>query len=427
MNTTLRLFRDILSIKDLRKKIGFVFLMLFLYKVGTYVVVPGIDSSLLDNLSKQGGMLGFANMLSGGALQRFSIFALGIVPYITASIVVQLLQMDVVPKLAEWNKQGEKGKKKTKRLTRYLAIILALVQSFGMAFSFNTMFPGLVTNPTVKTYIIISLVITLGTVILMVMGELIDKKGIGQGMSIMITAGIAMGIPSAAYSYYVTDIQGVENVFIAILKTVLLLIFVALLIVGIIYVQRAERRVSIKYPNQNMGTQTSTLPIKINSAGVIPVIFSVSILMFPTTIAQFFKDSEVAQFVIKYFNYTHPVGMAFYAIMIILFAYFYAFVQMSPEKIAENLKKSGGFIPGIRPGKSTEDYISKILSRLTLIGALFLTFLSITPMIIGKITALPPQIQIGGTSLIIIVGVALDVASRVNSYLIDRKYDSFLK
>lgn len=421
------LFKSIFSVKDLRKRIGFVFLMLFLYKLGTYIVVPGIDSSMLKNLTEQGGMFGFANMISGGALQRFSIFAIGIVPYITASIVVQLLQMDVVPKLTEWTKQGEKGQKKTKKLTRYLAIGLSLVQAFGLSLSFNKLYPGVVTNPTIGTYIMISLILTLGTVILMVMGELIEKKGIGQGMSVIITAGITMGIPTTLYMYYVSDIQNAANLFIAIIKTVLLVLVVAVLIIGIIFVQRAERRVPIQYPNQNMGNYRSTLPIKINSAGVIPVIFSVSILMFPMTIAQFFSGNPVAQFIIKYFNYNNPVGMAFYALMIILFAYFYAFVQMNPEKIAENLKKSGGFIPGIRPGKSTEKYISSILAKLTLVGAIFLTILAVTPMVIGNVAGLPSQIQIGGTSLIIIVGVALDVASRVNSYLIDRKYNSFIK
>ncbi|MFP3726435.1 preprotein translocase subunit SecY [Priestia filamentosa] len=421
------LFKSIFSVKDLRKRIGFVFLMLFLYKVGTYIVVPGIDASMLKNLTEQGGMFGFANMLSGGALQRFSIFAIGIVPYITASIVVQLLQMDVVPKLTEWTKQGEKGQKKTKRLTRYLAVGLSLIQAFGLSFSFNKLYPGVVTHPTVGTYIMISLVLTLGTIILMVMGELIEKKGIGQGMSVIITAGIAMGIPSTLYMYYTTDIQNASSMFIAIVKTVLLALLVMALIIGIIYVQRAERRVAIQYPNQHMGTHKSVLPIKINSSGVIPVIFSVSILMFPTTIAEFFRGNAVADFIINYFNYSHPVGMSFYALMIILFAYFYAFVQMNPEKIAENLKKSGGFIPGIRPGKNTEKYISSILAKLTLVGALFLTILSVIPMIVGSAASLPSQVQIGGTSLIIIVSVALDIASRINSQLIDKKYNSFIK
>lgn len=423
----MRVFREILRVKDLRKKIGFVFLMLFLYKLGTHIVVPGIDASQLNQLNEEGGMLGFANMISGGALQNFSIFAVGIMPYITASIVIQLLQMDVVPKLAEWNKQGEEGKRKTKRLTRYLAIVLALLQSFGLSYSFNSMFPGLIPNPEFKVYAIITLVLTLGTITLMVMGELIDKKGIGQGMSVIITAGILMGMPNAAYLYYLSEIKGNDMMFLAIVKVGLLAILVSALIVGVIYIHRAERRIPIQYSNQNMGNYNSVLPLKINSAGVIPVIFSVSILMFPVTIAQFFNGSEVSLFITKYLSYTSVTGMILNALLIIFFAYFYAFIQMSPEKLADNLRKSGGFVPGIRPGKPTEKYISNVLSRLTLVGAIFLAVLSVLPIIIGNITTIPTQIQIGGVSLIILVGVALDTSSRINSYLIDRGYSSFLK
>lgn len=417
-----------MTTKDIRRRIGFVFFMLFLYKVGTHIPVPGINASIISSLGQDNGMLGFMNSLSGGALQNFSILAVGIMPYITSSIVIQLLSMDVVPKLTEWSKQGEAGQKKTKRLTYFLTIILGFVQSIGMSFSFNSLYPGLVENPVASGYILIALCLTLGTVILMIMGELIDKKGIGKGMSILIFAGIMMSFPNTISMYFSSEIEFAGDMLaVAIAKTIVLIFLVVAAMVAIIYVTQGERRIPLQYANQKMigrlaGPQNSFLPLKVNGAGVIPVIFASALIMAPVTISQFFPTSKVATWISSNLNFQEPLGMILYAIFILLFSFFYTFVQINPEKIADSLKMSGGSVPGIRPGKETETYLTNVLKRLTTVGSLFLMIVAILPIIIGMFASLPAQIQIGGTTLIIVIGVAIDLVGSIKQKLTGKRY-----
>lgn len=419
--------KNVSKSKELRKKILLVFFILFLYKIGTHVPVPGVNAKVLEQLTSQSGALGLMNIISGGALQNFSIFAVGIMPYITASIIVQLLSMDVVPTLTEWSKQGELGKRKTKRITYVIAFFATIVQSLGMAFGFNKLYPGLVENEGWVAYALITSFLVLGSAILIIFSEMIDKKGIGKGMSIIISAGILMAIPSAASMYYVSTFQNSETLFIDIVKTALLLLVLLAILVGVIIFHKATRRIPIQYPKQFMGPQKSFLPIKINSANVMPVIFAVAFFMTPITIAQFFPTSEVANWIVQNVNYTQPIGMAIYAFIIILFTYFFAFVQTSPEKMADNLQKNGAYVPGIRPGKDTEKYISNVLLRLTTVGSFALAFIAVIPMIIGNITSLPMQIQIGGISIIILVSTILDTVDQIKTNVTKKSFNSFIK
>ncbi|MFV8829679.1 preprotein translocase subunit SecY [Alkalihalobacterium sp. APHAB7] len=428
-----RTISNIMRVGDLRRKVIFTLLMLIVFRIGTFIPVPGSNKDVL-NFYDQANAFGFLNTFGGGALGNFSIFAMGIMPYITASIVVQLLQMDVVPKFAEWAKQGEAGRRKLAQVTRYGTIVLGFIQALGMSIGFNTIFPGLIPNPTVPTYLFIALVLTAGTAFLMWLGEQITAKGVGNGISIIIFAGIAAGIPNAVNQIYAIQIENAgEQLFLSIVTVLLLLLAVLAIIVGVIYVQQALRKVPVQYAKRLVGRspvggQSTHLPLKVNAAGVIPVIFALSLFMFPPTIAGFFGgENTVAHWVTTIFDINNPYGMILYALLIIGFTYFYTFIQVNPEQLADNLKKQGGYIPGIRPGKTTQEYITRILYRLTLVGALFLAVVSIIPVFFTTFMGLPAAIQIGGTGLLIVVGVALDTMKQIESQLIKRHYKGFIK
>lgn len=429
-----RTISNIMRVSDLRKKVIFTLLMLIVFRIGTFIPVPGSDSNALNFLD-QANAFGFLNTFGGGALGNFSIFAMGIMPYITASIVVQLLQMDVVPKFAEWAKQGEAGRKKLAQITRYGTIVLGFIQALGMSVGFNAIFPGLIPNPSIGTYLFIALVLTAGTAFLMWLGEQITAKGVGNGISIIIFAGIAAGIPTAVNQVYATQFENAgEQLFISIVMVLVLLLAVLAIIVGVIYVQQALRKIPVQYAkrlvghNSPVGGKSTHLPLKVNAAGVIPVIFALSLFMFPPTIAGFFgTDNAITSWIVRIFDYTEPLGMVIYAALIIGFTYFYTFIQVNPEQLAENLKKQGGYIPGIRPGKTTQTYITRILYRLTFVGALFLAAVSIVPVFFTNAMNLPPTVQIGGTGLLIVVGVALDTMKQIESQLIKRHYKGFIK
>lgn len=423
--------KGIMQNAELKKKLLLVLFILLLYKIGTHIPVPGINSDFLKSFSQENGLLTFMNTISGGSLSSFSIFAVGIMPYITASIIIQLLQMDIVPKLAEWSKQGEAGKQKTKKLTRVITIVLALLQSAGMSMMFSRAYPGLVVNTSVWNYVIIILSLTIGTILLMVMGEVIDKKGIGNGISILIFAGIMSSIPTNLSMFAASEFQGKGLDFIAITKSVVLAICILVLVVGVIHISQAYRRIAIRYANQGVDgasgqVRESYMPIKINTAGVIPVIFSVAIIMVPTTIAQFFPNNSVARWIAGHLNYHQLYGGILYVVLIVLFSFFYAFVQMNPEKTAKDLRENNGYIPGVKPGKPTEKYLGGVLGRLTFVGAIYLAVIAVVPLVLGNIAGLPQQVQIGGTSIIIAVGVALDVYQRIETSLIQKRYQGFL-
>lgn len=425
--------KNIWRVEDLRKRILFTLFVLIIYRIGSFVPVPGVDKTVLEQTNQQGSELfGLLNTFSGGALHQFSIFALGIVPYITSSIIVQLLSMDVVPKLAEWAKQGEHGKKKSAQLTRYGTIVLGLIQSFAMAIGFNRLYgTQMIPNATFVDYLLIAIVLTAGTAFLMWLGEQITEKGIGNGISILIFAGIVANIPmyirSTASSNFIQDGQ----VFMNTLKTIIILIVIVAIIAGVIYIQQAIRKIPVQYAkrvvgNKMYGGQNTHIPLKINAAGVIPVIFAVSLLQFPTIIASFWSTHAWAQWIQTNLRYDYPLGMVLYVLMIIGFTFFYTFVQMNPNQMADNMKKNGGYIPGIRPGKATEKYLTRVMSRLTMTGAIFLAAISLLPIGFGTLAGLPNSVKIGGTSLLIVIGVALDTMKTIESQLIKRHYKGFI-
>ncbi|HHY71871.1 MAG TPA: preprotein translocase subunit SecY [Bacillus bacterium] len=422
---------NFIRVGEIRRKIVFTLLMLVVFRLGSFIPVPGVNAEVLK-LSDQ-GVFGLLNTFGGGALKNFSIFAMGIMPYITASIIIQLLQMDVVPKFTEWSKQGEVGRRKLAQFTRYGTIVLGFIQAVGMSIGFNNMFPGLINNPGLPTYLLIALVLTAGTAFLLWLGELITSHGVGNGISIIIFGGIVAAIPTAANQIYAQQIEGAgEALFLRIVTIVLLLVAVIAVIVGTIFISQALRKIPIQYAKRlvnrsPVGGQSTHLPIKVNAAGVIPVIFAISFLITPPTIAGFFGTNKVTTWITTTFTYSHPIGMIIYVALIIAFTYFYTFVQVNPEQMAENLQKQGGYVPGIRPGKSTQEYLTRILYRLTLVGSIFLAIIAVLPVFFVNIAGLPQSVQIGGTSLLIVVGVALETMKQLESQLVKRHYKGFLK
>ncbi|QED45964.1 preprotein translocase subunit SecY [Cytobacillus dafuensis] len=425
---------NFMRVGDIRRKILFTLLMLVVFRIGTFIPVPGVNADLLkaqDELN----VFGLLDTFGGGALRNFSILAMGIMPYITASIIIQLLQMDVVPKFTEWSKQGEVGRRKLAQFTRYFTIVLGFIQALGMSYGFNNLAGGqLIENPSIGNYLLIAVVLTAGTSFLMWLGEQITSKGVGNGISVIIFAGIVAGIPSTFNQIYAQSFENAgEQLFLNIVKFVLLAIAVIAIVVGTIFIQQALRKIPIQYAKRMVagkgpvGGQSSHLPLKVNAAGVIPVIFAVSFIVTPRTIASFFEQNEVTLWIERVFNYSNPIGMVVYSALIIAFTYFYAFIQVNPEQVSDNLKKQGGYIPGIRPGKSTQEYLTRVLYRLTFVGALFLTAIAILPILFINLSGLPQSAQIGGTSLLIVIGVALETMKQLEAQLVKRHYKGFIK
>jgi preprotein translocase subunit SecY len=422
-----------MRVGDIRRKIIFTLLMLVVFRLGTFIPVPYTDREAIDFMSQQ-NVFGFLNIFGGGALQNFSIFAMGIMPYITASIIMQLLQMDVVPKFAEWKKQGEMGRKKLAQITRYGTIVLAFIQAIAMSIGFNVMAGGmLIENPNALTFLIIAIVLTSGTAFLMWLGEQITANGVGNGISILIFAGIVAAVPNGVqqlYSQYFVN-PG-DELFINIVIVALIVLVIVAVIVGVVFIQQALRKIPIQYAKKlvnrsPVGGHSTHLPLKVNAAGVIPVIFAIAFMIAPSTVAGFFEGSQVAQTITMIFDYTQPIGMVLYVALIIAFTYFYTFVQVNPENMAENLQKQGGYIPGIRPGHNTETYLTRVINRLTFVGALFLAAVSVMPIVLGGLANLPQAVQIGGTSLLIVVGVALQTMKQLESQLVKRHYKGFIR
>jgi preprotein translocase subunit SecY len=426
---------NIFKVEDLRRRILFTLIVLIVFRIGSFIPVPNIDVSMLK---AAGGsttdVFGLLNTFSGGALHRFSIFAMGIMPYITSSIIVQLLSMDVIPRFAQWAKEGDVGRKKLAQITRYGTVILGLIQAFGLSIGFNNMYSGLVINPNFTTYALIAIILTAGTSFLMWLGEQITEHGIGNGISIIIFAGIVAGITSNIQVLYQTlFVNAGDALFFNIIKAILILIAIVAIIAAVIFIQQGIRKIPVQYAKRVVGRkmyggQSTHIPLKVNAAGVIPVIFALSLLMFPSTIAQFWTGNVVADWIIANFdiNKGAAIGMVFYVILIIGFTYFYTFVQINPVQMADQMKKNGGYIPGIRPGKTTQVYLTRVMTRITLSGAIFLAAISILPMIFGGLAGLPTSVRIGGTSLLIVVGVGLETMKQIESQLIKRHYKGFI-
>lgn len=416
--------------KEVRNKIFFTLAMLVIFKIGTYIPAPGVNPEAFNHPQGSQGATELLNTFGGGALKRFSIFAMGIMPYITASIVMQLLQIDIVPKFTEWAKQGEMGRRKINNVTRYFAIILAFIQSIGMAFQFNNYLKGqLIIEKSVMSYLLIAVVLTAGTAFLIWLGDQITQFGVGNGISLIIFAGILSTLPSSLEQFAQSVFVGQDDTSLAWLKILGLIVALILLTVGAIFVLEAKRKIPIQYAKkqsaQRLGSQATYLPLKVNSAGVIPVIFAMAFFLLPRTLTLFFPKAEWAQNIADTANPSSNIGMIIYVVLIIAFAYFYAFVQVNPEKMADNLKKQGSYVPGIRPGEQTKKYITKVLYRLTFVGSIFLAAIAILPIIATKFMGLPQSIQIGGTSLLIVIGVAIETMKTLEAQVTQKEYKGF--
>ena len=405
------------SNKDLRKRVYFTLGALMIFILGISIRVPGTED-LDQNLS----FLELLNTMGGGAIKNFSIFALGVMPYITASIIMQLLQMDIIPYFTELSKQGPTGRQKLNQITRYMGILFAFIEGYAFAFAFI----GKSGDPL--EYLYISTVLTAGTSFLLWLGDQITQKGIGNGTSLIIMAGIIATLPQmfvTAFQSLVT-FDTAQVAALGITKFVLFVIVYFAVVIGMIFVQESERRIPIQYANKS--TQAfgkaggSFMPIKINTAGVIPVIFASSLISIPGIIAQVIKNETFAVVVSKYLSYTTPTGFLIYVVLIFLFAYFYTFIQVKPDEFAKNLNENGGYIPGIRPGEETKNYIIKVLSRLTVLGALFLVIIAGIPILFSSFTSMPTTVSIGGTGLLIVVGVALETYKQLEGSLLARNY-----
>ncbi|WP_124726419.1 preprotein translocase subunit SecY [Staphylospora marina] len=424
---------NIFKVEDLRRRILFTLMMLVIFRIGSFIPVPNTNALALQQMmSETQGVFGLINAFSGGAFTNFSIFAMGIMPYITASIIVQLLTMDVIPAFARWAKEGEVGRRKLAQFTRYFTIVLALIQSVGVAIGFNRITPGFIEDESVWSYALISLTLTAGTAFLMWVGEQITDKGIGNGISILIFAGIIASIPGTSGIVYEALFTNESQLFLSILKVVGLVLGIIVVVAACVYMLQGVRKIPVQYTKRVVGRkmyggQSTHIPLKVNAAGVIPVIFALSLLMFPPTIASFWSGHPVADWIIANFDYMKfGLGMVLYVVLIIGFTYFYTFVQINPMQLADQMKKNGGFIPGIRPGKNTSTYLTRVLNRLTLSGALFLAAVSILPVFFIIVADLPQSVQIGGTSLLIVVGVALETMKTIESQLIKRHYKGFM-
>ncbi|AQP53841.1 preprotein translocase subunit SecY [Vagococcus penaei] len=429
-----KLLKDSFKVKNIRNKIFFTLFILFAFRVGAHITVPGVDAKAVLELNNL-ALVAMFNTVSGNAMENFSIFAMGVSPYITASIIIQLLQMDIVPKFVEWSKQGEVGRRKLNQWTRYLTLVLGFFQSIAITAGFNYFTgAGLVKSPTVGTYVTIGVILTAGTMFVTWMGEQISEYGIGNGVSMIIFAGIIARFPSNVREIYEALFVNVESGHLAqsIALFVALVIAVLVVVTLVTYVQQAERKIPIQYTKRVAGApQSSYLPLKVNAAGVIPVIFASSLIATPqaflTPLERSYSGEGWYEVLTQIFNYTTIPGGIVYTILIIAFTFFYAFVQVNPEKVAENLQKQGSYIPSVRPGKETETFISKLLMKLSTVGSIFLGLVAILPIIAGNLWDLPPSIGLGGTSLLIVISVALDTNKQLEGLLLKRQYTGFIR
>ncbi len=426
-------FKNMFKIPDLRNKIVFTLVVICLYRVGSHIPVPGIDFDAvrrLEETAKAGGVLGFLNLFSGGALTRFAVFGLGIMPYITSSIIVQLLGV-VIPKLEQWRNEGAVGQKKITQTTRYLTVALAIMQSTGLAFAFHNGAEGLgiggdvdlIPNFTVPRVLLVVLSMTAGTAFVMWLGEIITQRGIGQGMSILIFANVVSGLPAGGAA---VKAEGGD------VKFAIILLVTLGLIAAIVFIEQGQRRIPVQFAKRVVGRrmyggQSTYIPLKVNQSGVIPIIFASSVLYFPVLLSNVVPWDGVRSFIDK--NLTQPTSIAYialYGVFIVLFAYFYTAIAFDPRKQADLIRKQGGYIPGIRPGERTERYLAGILNRITLPGSLFLAFIALLPSLFLAAWDIN-NYPFAGTTLLIAVGVALETMKQIDSQLMMRNYEGFLK
>lgn len=427
-----KLLKDAFKVKNVRKKILFTIFIIFVFRLGTTITVPSINARNLDQL-RDLPFLNMLNLVSGNALKNFSVFSMGVSPYITASIIVQLLQMDIYPKFVEWGKQGEVGRRKLNQATRYISVVFAFIQSIGITYSFDRLSSvGIVKSPSPSTFLLIGAIMTAGSVIVTWLGDQITDKGFGNGVSMIIFAGIISSIPDSLTSIYEDFFVNVRSSQLT--QSYIIVGLLVLAVLGIIFfttfVQQAEYKIPIQYTKLAQGAPTSSyLPLKVNPASVIPVIFASSITTIPSTIIPFFENGRDIPWLVKLqeiLNFQSPTGMLIYAVLIVLFSFFYTFVQVNPEKTAENLQKNGSYIPSVRPGRETEQYMSSLLKKLATVGSVFLAFISLTPIAAQQIFELSSGIALGGTSLLILISTGIESMKQLEGYLLKRKYVGFM-
>lgn len=414
---------NIFKITELRNKILYTLMMFAIFRAGIHIPVPGVDASVIESLFTSGNLFGLLDLFAGGALSKFSIFAMSITPYINASIIMQLLQ-SVVPQFEAWSKDGEDGRKKIAKVTRYGTVVLGFIQAAGMAFALRAN-NALVNNDFLSVFVV-AIILTAGTCLLMWIGEQITAYGIGNGISLIIFAGIVARLPDGLETIYQYIQNGTINMFQAFLFAVIALAMIAV----VVAVTQGQRRIPIQYAKRVVGRKmygghSTFLPLKVNQAGVIPIIFASSVLMFPVTIAQFI-DNEYVHKAADLFTWGTPLQTTLYALLIFIFTYFYTAISINITDMADNMKKYGGFIPGIRAGKPTADYVDNVMTKITLAGAVFLAVVAIIPNFLGSITGVQ-GVYFGGTALLIVVGVALDTMQQIESLMVTRHYKGFVK
>ena len=412
---------NIFRITELRQKVIFTLAMFIVFRAGTHIPVPGVNASVIEQLFRSGNLFGLLDMCSGGALSKFSIFAMSITPYINASIILQLLKV-VVPTLEQWSKEGEEGFKKTTKLTRMLTVALAFVQACGMAYGLKMA----INNPGIFSILLIALTLTAGTVFLMWIGEQITARGVGNGISLIIFAGIVSRLPDGLKVIF----QYLQAGTVSLLNVILFAAIALAMVVFVIIISEGIRKIPVQYAKRVVGKKaygghTSYIPLKVNQAGVIPIIFASSVLMFPVTIAQF-VDVPWIKAMGKLFQWGSPLQTTLYVLMILFFTYFYTAVSLNIGDLSDNIKKNGGFIPGLRPGNPTTEYLDKVMSRITLAGAVFLSLIALMPHVIGWVTRIE-GVYFGGTALLIVVGVALQTMKQIESMVLMRHYHGFMK
>lgn len=430
----LNFFKEVFKKGELRRKVVFTLGILFVFRLGAGIVIPYIDTSAITSAATSSGIFGIMNMLGGGTLEKFSLFSLGVSPYITSSIIIELLSMDVVPALTQWNKEGNTGKKKKDKVTRVLTLALAIIQGGSLTYAFDKGY-SILASSSIWTYVYVVLVMAAGSMFTMWLGDQITIKGVGNGTSLLIFTGIVANLPNSFISSFKSMVTfgSTYKTATSLAWYILFVIVYLAIVVFVVFEEGAIRKIPIIYATNTqtvMHTKESTnLPIKINSSSVIPVIFAASVLAAPRTIISFMKSTSTTQMIDNILNYQKPIGFVLYIVMIILFTFFYSNLQIDAKKISEDLKKSGGAIPGVRTGDDTKKYIGTVLNRVTVVGSLFLAIIASIPIIAPEIWKMTSNnaLSLGGTGLIIVTGVALETVRAIKSMLTRREYHGYIR
>ena len=431
----LSFFKNVFKKGELRRRIIFTLGMLFVFRLGAAITIPSINAGALTGNATNSGILGIMNMLGGGMLERFSIFSLGVSPYITASIIIELLSMDVIPVLAQWQKEGNTGKKKKDKVTRYVTLVLAAIQGGSLTYAFDKMY-NILNSSSIWTYVYVVIVMMAGSMLAMWIGDQITQKGVGNGTSLLIFTGIVSNLPTnfiTTFNNLVSFDKGTQTTVLGILWYVLFVVVYLAIVIFVVFNEGAVRKIPIMYAtnsNPTMRTKDTThMPIKINSSGVLPVIFAASVLAAPRTIISFLKSTDITKTIDTILNYQQPIGFCLYLIMIVLFAFFYSNLQIDSHKISDDLKKNGGSIPGVRTGLDTEKYISTVLNRVTVVGSIFLVIIAAIPIMAPVIWSQTSNaaLTLGGTGLIIITGVALETTKQIKTLITRKEYHGYIR